>query len=55
VGYSASLSVSEDHAAWNGRMMDDELENIWKEAVGNIIDIHSRHLPWGSEESHEKP
>jgi hypothetical protein len=43
-----------EYAAWNGRMID-ELENIWKEAVGDLIDIHPRQLPWRTEESHEKP
>jgi hypothetical protein len=40
-----------DNTELSGKM-NDELENIWKEAV---VDVLSRPLPERTEEAHEKP
>jgi hypothetical protein len=35
--------------------MINELERIWKEAVGGLVDVLSRHLLVFTEKNHEKP
>jgi hypothetical protein len=37
-----------------GWLMDDELENIWKEEIVAKIMVLSWHLPGGAEENHCK-
>jgi hypothetical protein len=35
--------------------VNDELENIWKEAVVTYFNFLPRHLPGRKEENHEEP
>jgi hypothetical protein len=55
VVYLTTLYSNSNCIASNERVISEELERMWKDAIVTIFKVLSRYLPEGTEERHEKP